>query len=73
MANRRDKNQTHDTKGEAQNVNIDPESAGKLGGNSKDAEHARNKATEGLKQHRDDSVGSSNQNRDRMNDITGVE
>lgn len=73
MANRRDRNQTHDTKGEAQNVNIDPETSGNLGGNDKNAEHAKNKSTEGMRQRRDDSVGSSNQNRDRMNDITGVE
>lgn len=73
MANRRDKNQTHDTKGEAQNVNIDPEHSGKLGGNEKDVENAKNKATEGIRQRRDDSVRSSNKNADRMNDITGVE
>jgi hypothetical protein len=73
MANRRDRQQTHDTKGEAQNVNIDPESAGKLGGNDKDVEHATNKAREGIRQRRDDTAGSSNKNADRMNDITGVE
>ncbi len=73
MANRRDRQQSHDTKGEAQNVNIDPERAGKLGGNDKDVEHAKNKATEGIRQRRDESTGSSNKNRDRMNDITGVE
>lgn len=73
MANRRDRNQTHDSKGYAQNVNIDPENKGKLGGNDKDAEHGRQKATEGIRQRRDDGVGSSNKNRDRMNDITGVE
>jgi hypothetical protein len=73
MANRRDRQQTHDTKGEAQNVNIDPESPGRLGGNDKDVEHAKNKATEGIRQRRDDSAGSSNNNADRMNDITGVE
>jgi hypothetical protein len=73
MANKRDRQQTHDTQGEAQNVNIDQGSSGKPGGNDKDAEHGRNKATEGIRQRRDDSVGSNNKNRDRMNDITGVE
>jgi hypothetical protein len=58
----------HDSKGEAQNVNIDPESPGKLGGNDKDVEQARSKATEGMRQHRDDDTRSSNKNADRLND-----
>jgi hypothetical protein len=44
-----------------------------LGGNDKDVEHAKNKSKEGIRQQRDDSVGSSNKNAERMNDITGVE
>src|SRR5688572_5573360 len=47
---RRDPAQAHDYKGEAQNVNIDPEEEGRLGGNERDTEHARNKATEGIRQ-----------------------
>lgn len=46
--------------GEAQNVNIDPEEKGKLGGTSKDAEQATQKATEGIRQGRDDSQRSRN-------------
>ena len=59
---RRDPAQTHDYKGEAQNVNIDPEHPGKLGGNNRDTEHARKKAMEGIQQDRD---ASSSGNTDR--------
>jgi hypothetical protein len=52
---RRDPAQAHDYKGEAQNVNIDPEEEGRLGGNDRDTEHARNKATEGIRQGRSES------------------
>lgn len=45
----RDKNQSHDTKGEAQNVNMDPEERGKIGGSGKDTEAATKKATEGIR------------------------
>lgn len=51
---RRQGNQVHDLKGEAQNVNTDPEEPGRLGGNDRDAEHAREKAMEGIKQRRDE-------------------
>ena len=51
----RDKNQAHDTKGEAQNVNIAPEEEGKLGGTDQDTQQATQKATEGIRQGRDDS------------------
>ena len=48
-ADTRNKNQRHDVKGEAQNVNIDP-SPGKLGGTNKTHEQGSNKAGEGMRQ-----------------------
>ncbi len=55
----RDKNQSHDTKGEAQNVNIDPEAKGQLGGTGKSKEQATQKATEGIRQGREDDPDGS--------------
>lgn len=52
---RRDPSQSHDFKGEAQNVNTDPETEGRLGGNDSDPEHARNKAMQGIQEQRNDS------------------
>jgi hypothetical protein len=61
---RRDGAQSHDYKGEAQNVNIDPEDRGRLGGNDKDVEHARNKAMQGINEGRDTgSSGNTDMNR----------
>jgi hypothetical protein len=53
---RRDKNQSHDYKGEAQNVNDDK--GRPL--NEKETKHARNKATEGTRQGRDNDNRKSN-------------
>jgi hypothetical protein len=61
---RRDPNQSHDYKGEAQNVNIDPEVEGRLGGNDRDIEHARNKAMQGINEGRDTGPsGNTDMNR----------
>jgi hypothetical protein len=49
----RDKNQVHDTKGEAQNVNIDPDGSNELGGTDKTRKQGANKANEGARQNRD--------------------
>ena len=46
---RRDPNQSHDYKGESQNVNDDTDRTL----SQEELDHARNKATEGLKQGRD--------------------
>ncbi len=60
----RDPAQSHDYKGEAQNVNIDPEKPGRLGGNDKDVEQARNKAMQGINEGRDTgSSGNTDMNR----------
>jgi hypothetical protein len=61
---RRDPAQSHDYKGEAQNVNIDPEDEGRLGGNDRDTEQARNKAMQGINEGRDTGPsGNTDMNR----------
>ena len=60
MQQERDKNQTHDLSGEAQNVNIDPGNPGELGDNNKNVEQATNKAMEGIKQDRDTDRSQEN-------------
>lgn len=53
-------NQSPDRKGEAQNVEISSDQRDLLAGNSKDIKHATDKATEGMRQGRDDSQRSGN-------------
>ena len=60
MQQERDKNQTHDLSGEAQNVNIDPSNSGELADNNKNVQQATNKAMEGIKQDRDTDRSQEN-------------
>jgi hypothetical protein len=54
---RRDAAQTHDYKGEAQNVNDDE---GRPMTGEDELQHARNKANEGIRQNREDSDSGTN-------------
>lgn len=60
----RDRNQVHDTQGEAQNVSD--------GRRNNVTQHDRNKATEGIRQGRDESGNNANRNQ-RKNTSMGRE
>ena len=53
-------NQSQDRKGEAQNVEVSSDQQDSLAGNKQNVEQATNKATEGMRQGRDESQRSGN-------------
>lgn len=63
-------NQSQDRKGEAQNVDVSTDQQDPLAGNSRDIAHATDKATEGMRQGRDNSQRSGNNAVNRGNEET---
>ena len=67
-ADTKNRNQRHDVKGEAQNVNIDPE-PGKLGASDKTLEQGSDKSMEGIRQGRDRRKQGWNGTEERHKDL----